>query len=91
MNNLKSGFKLNKELLDNLTKLREDSPEKFFFLETFMKAIVNKEQIKVSISLDDTNTVSVTMGEYIYKELFSTFEEANSFIDNIRNIKKEIA
>lgn len=85
-------FKPKKELFYDLTKLLEQNPEKFFFLEAFMKAIVNKEKISVSMSLnEDTHTVSVIMGEYSYKEAFKTLEDASNFIDNVKYFRKEIA
>ena len=89
MNNSKADFKQEKEFLETLIKLKE---EKFLFLEAFLTAVVNKEGIKILMSLnEDTHTVLVLVGDHMHKEIFNTVEEANSFIDGIRNIKKKMA
>lgn len=92
MNNSKADFKQEKEFLETLIKLKEKKTEKFLFLEAFLTAVVNKEGIKILMSLnEDTHTVLVLVGDHMHKEIFNTVEEANSFIDGIRNIKKKMA
>ncbi len=75
-----------------ITYLMKEDPDRLTFIKMFLSAIVNNEQIKVSMSLNkEAHTVSVLMGEYMYKEVFETPDEANSFIDSLRFYKAKVA
>lgn len=87
MNNLK------KELLSkNLEWLIQHDPDRFNFIEAFMRAIVNNEQISVNMSLNKANhTVNVRFGKYSYTEEFETLEDAMVLVNMAKCVKKEVA
>lgn len=82
---------INKQLLNNFKIMSEEDPERLDFIRAFLIEVVNKRPIRVSMRLDNTNTVLVHMGEHMYKESFNTVEEANEFIESMKNLKKESA
>lgn len=80
-------FTPNQELLKNLNWLYENDLNRFNFIKTLIECVANNNKISISMSLNEpTHTVTVIMGEYMYKEEFKTLEKARKLIGMVKSI-----
>lgn len=90
MNNL-SGYKvaIRAELVKNLDWLYKHNPNKYSFIIALIKCFETGESVRLSRDLNKENpSVTVYVGDYMYKEVFEDDESACDFVDFVKSIKQ---
>lgn len=92
VNNTKDKLTQREEFERGMSWLYRNKLEEFYFIDAVIKATVNKEYICVEmVSSKDNHTVTVSIGDYVYKREYKNIEDAMVLVNMVSSLKQEVA